>query len=56
MGKGKLQLSDEEAERFSKIRLTHAFASLSLAAISKILPLAAAGTYLSSCRLDGKGT
>ena len=37
-GKEKLQLSDEEAEKFSKIRLTHAFASLSLAAINKILP------------------
>ena len=37
-GKEKLQLSDEEAEKFSKIRLTHAFASLSLAAINNILP------------------
>ena len=37
-GKEKLQLSDDDAEKFSKIRLTHAFASLSLAAIKKILP------------------
>lgn len=37
-GKEKLQLSDEESEKFSKIRLTHSFASLSLAAIKKILP------------------
>ena len=37
-GKERLQLSDEEAEKFSKIRLTHSFASLSLAAVKKILP------------------
>lgn len=37
-GKEKLQMSDEEAEKFSKIRLTHSFASLSLAAVNKILP------------------
>lgn len=37
-GKEKLQLSEEEAEKFSKIRLTHSFASLSLAAVRKILP------------------
>ena len=37
-GKEKLQMSDEEAEKFSKIRLTHDFASLSLAAVNKILP------------------
>lgn len=37
-GKDKLQLSDEEAEKFSKLRLTHSFASLSLAAVKKILP------------------
>ena len=34
----RLQMSDEEAEKFSKIRLTHNFASLSMAAIDKILP------------------
>jgi len=37
-GKEKLQMSDEEAEKFSKIKLTHSFASLSLAAVHKILP------------------
>lgn len=37
-GKDKLQQSDEEAEKFSKLRLTHSFASLSLAAVKKILP------------------
>lgn len=37
-GMEKLQMSDEEAEKFSKIRLTHSFASLSLAAVNKILP------------------
>ena len=37
-GKEKLQMSDEDAEKFSKIKLTHSFASLSLAAVNKILP------------------
>jgi CRISPR-associated endonuclease Csn1 len=37
-GKEKLQLDDEEAEKFSKIKLTHSFASLSLSAVKKILP------------------
>lgn len=37
-GKNKLQMSEEEAEKFSKIKLTHGFASLSLAAVNKILP------------------
>lgn len=37
-GKEKLQLNDEQAEKFSNIRLTHNFASLSLCAIRKILP------------------
>lgn len=37
-GKDRLQMSDEEAEKFSKIRLTHNFGSLSLAAVNKILP------------------
>ena len=36
-GKEKLQLDDEEAEKFSKIKLTHSFASLSLSAVNKIL-------------------
>jgi len=33
-----LQLNKEQAEKFSKIKLTHNFASLSLCAISKIIP------------------
>jgi len=37
-GQEKLQMSDEDAEKFSKIRLTHSFGSLSLSAINKILP------------------
>lgn len=37
-GKERLQMDDEEAEKFSKIKLTHSFASLSLAAVNKILP------------------
>ena len=37
-GKEKLQMNDEEAEKFSKIRLTHDFQSLSLAAVKNILP------------------
>ena len=37
-GKDNLQMTDEEAEKFSKIRLTHSFASLSMAAVNKILP------------------
>lgn len=36
--KDRLQLDDDKAEQFSKIRLTHSFASLSLKAIRKILP------------------
>jgi len=37
-GEEKLQLNNEEAEKFSKIKLTHSFASLSLSAVNKILP------------------
>lgn len=37
-GMERLQMNEEEAEKFSKIKLTHNFASLSLAAINKILP------------------
>ena len=36
--KDNLQLDDDQAEKFSKIRLTRNFASLSLSAIRKILP------------------
>ena len=34
----KLQMDEDEAEKFSKIKLTHNFASLSFAAVNKILP------------------
>ena len=37
-GKERLQMDDDEAEKFSKIKLNHSFASLSLAAVKKILP------------------
>ncbi len=37
-GMEKLQLSDNEAEKFSKIRILRSFASISFAAIKKILP------------------
>ena len=37
-GMERLQLSEEDAEKFSKIRLSHNFASLSLSAIRRILP------------------
>jgi len=33
-----LQLEEEQAEKFAKIRLTHSYASLSLCAVRKILP------------------
>lgn len=36
--KDKLQMDEETAEKFSKIRLTHSFASLSLCALRKMLP------------------
>lgn len=36
--KSRLQMDDEQAEKFAKIRLTHSFASLSLKAIRNILP------------------
>ena len=37
-GMDKLQMDENEAEKFSRIRLTHSFASLSLAAVNNILP------------------
>lgn len=43
----KLQLSEDKAEAFSKIRLTHSFASLSLNAIRKILPFLEEGMVYS---------
>jgi len=45
--KTKLQLDDERADKFSKIRLTSGFASLSLKAIRKILPFLRQGMIYS---------
>ena len=53
-GKDKLQMDDEEAEKFSKIRLTHNFASLSLAAVNKILPWLEQGLIYSHAVLMAK--
>lgn len=46
-GKKNLQLDDEQAEKFAKIKLTHSFASLSLKAIQKILPFLEQGLIYS---------
>lgn len=53
-GKEKLQLDDEEAEMFSKIKLTHSFASLSLSAVNKILPWLEQGLIYSHAVLMAK--
>lgn len=53
-GAEKLQLNEDEAEKFSKIRLTHNFASLSLAAIRKILPWLEKGMIYSHAVLLAK--
>ena len=53
-GKEKLQLNDEEAERLSKIKLTHSFASLSLSAVNKILPWLEQGLIYSHAVLMAK--
>ena len=53
-GKEKLQLDDEEAEKFSKIKLTHSFASLSLSAVNKILPWLGQGLIYSHAVLMAK--
>jgi len=53
-GKEKLQLDDEDAEKFSKIKLTHSFASLSLAAVNKILPWLERGLIYSHAVLMAK--
>ncbi|MBQ0143472.1 MAG: type II CRISPR RNA-guided endonuclease Cas9 [Prevotellaceae bacterium] len=46
-GKDKLQLDDERAEKFSKIKLPKGFASLSLCALRKILPFLKMGIIYS---------
>ncbi len=53
-GKEKLQLNEDEAEKFSKIRLTHSYASLSLSAINKILPWLKQGMIYSHAVLMAK--
>ena len=53
-GSEKLQLDDDEAEKFSKIRLTHSFASLSLAAVNKIQPWLERGLIYSHAVLMAK--
>ncbi len=53
-GREKLQLDDEEAEKFSKIRLTRSFASLSIAAVNKILPWLERGLIYSHAVLMAK--
>ncbi len=53
-GVERLQLNDDEAEKFSKIRLTHSYASLSLAAINKILPWLKLGMIYSHAVLIAK--
>lgn len=45
--KERLQMDDEQAEKFSKIKLTRSFASLSLSAIRKILPFLEEGMIYS---------
>lgn len=49
-----LQFGEEDAEKFSKIKLTHNFASLSLCAIRKILPWLEKGMIYSHATLLAK--
>jgi len=53
-GREKLQMDEEDAEKFSKIKLTHSFASLSLAAVNKILPWLEQGLIYSHAVLMAK--
>lgn len=53
-GMDKLQLDEENADKFSKIRLSHSFASLSLCAIRKILPWLEAGMIYSHAVMMAK--
>jgi len=52
--KDKLQLNDENAEIFSRIKLTHSFSSLSLCAVRKILPWLEKGQIYSHAVLMAK--
>lgn len=53
-GMDKLQLDEETADKFSKIRLSHSFASLSLCAIRKILPWLETGMIYSHAVMMAK--
>ena len=53
-GMEKLQLDEKTAEKFSKIRLSHSFASLSLSAIRKILPWLESGMIYSHAVMMAK--
>ena len=53
-GMDKLQLDEETADKFSKIRLSHSFASLSLCAIRKILPWLDSGMIYSHAVMMAK--
>lgn len=53
-GMDKLQLDEETADKFSKIHLSHSFASLSLCAIRKILPWLEAGMIYSHAVMMAK--
>ena len=53
-GMDKLQLDEETADKFSKIRLSHSFASLSLCAIRKILPWLEVGMIYSHAVMMAK--
>ena len=53
-GIDKLQLDEETADKFSKIHLSHSFASLSLCAIRKILPWLESGMIYSHAVMMAK--
>ena len=53
-GMDKLQFDEETADKFSKIRLSHSFASLSLCAIRKILPWLDSGMIYSHAVMMAK--
>lgn len=53
-GMDKLQFDEETADKFSKIRLSHSFASLSLCAIRKILPWLESGMIYSHAVMMAK--
>lgn len=52
--KSRLQMSDEQAEKFAKIRLSHSFASISLKAVRNILPFLEEGMIYSHAVMMAK--